>query len=131
MFWSPRLTASQQANPNLPLVIPALIQHSLSGAEADLRAHLVQNVVLTGGGSLMMGFAERLSNELSKMFAGVSLDLCCPRGLPHDLCSLQKARLHAPGNTIERQYGAWVGGSILASLGTFHQLWISRAEWQV
>lgn len=23
-----------------------------------------------------MGFAERLSNELSKMFAGVSLDLC-------------------------------------------------------
>jgi len=79
----------------------------------------------------MMGFAERLSNELSKMFAGVSLDLCGPRSLPHSSYSLQKAKLYAPGNVTERQYGAWVGGSILASLGTFHQLWISRAEWQV
>jgi Actin len=32
---------------------------------------------------------------------------------------------------VERQYSAWIGGSILASLGTFHQLWISRAEYQV
>lgn len=32
---------------------------------------------------------------------------------------------------MERQYSAWIGGSILASLGTFHQLWISRAEYQV
>ena len=78
-----------------------------------------------------MGFAERLSNELSKMFAGVSLDLFGPGNVPHDSYSPQKAKLYAPGNNIERQYGAWVGGSILASLGTFHQLWISRAEWQV
>ena len=39
-------------------------------------------------------------------------------------------KIHAPGNTVERKYGAWLGGSILASLGTFHQLWISREEWQ-
>lgn len=39
--------------------------------------------------------------------------------------------MHAPGNPIERRYGGWLGGSILASLGTFHQLWISREEWQV
>jgi actin-related protein len=25
--------------------------------------------------------------------------------------------------------GAWIGGSILASLGTFQQMWISRQEW--
>ena len=40
-------------------------------------------------------------------------------------------KIHAPGNPTERRYGGWLGGSILASLGTFHQLWISREEWQV
>ncbi|KAF6762763.1 brg1-associated factor b [Ephemerocybe angulata] len=40
------------------------------------------------------------------------------------------AKIHAPGNPIERRYGGWLGGSILASLGTFHQLWISKEEWQ-
>jgi len=42
-----------------------------------------------------------------------------------------QVKIHAPGNPIERKYGGWLGGSILASLGTFHQLWISREEWQV
>lgn len=40
-------------------------------------------------------------------------------------------KIHAPGNPTERKYGGWLGGSILASLGTFHQLWISKEEWQV
>jgi len=42
-----------------------------------------------------------------------------------------QTKIHSPGNPIERRYGGWLGGSILASLGTFHQLWISREEWQV
>ena len=44
---------------------------------------------------------------------------------------VMQTKIHAPGNPIERKYGAWLGGSILASLGTFHQLWISKEEWQV
>jgi Actin len=69
------------------------------------------NVVLAGGGSLFAGLGERLNNELVRNF-------------PH-------VKIHAPGNPAERRYGSWLGGSILASLGTFHQLWISREEWQV
>ena len=42
-----------------------------------------------------------------------------------------QVKIHAPGNPTERRYGGWLGGSILASLGTFHQLWISKEEWQV
>lgn len=38
-----------------------------------------------------------------------------------------RIRIHAPANTVERKYAPWLGGSILASLGTFHQLWISAA----
>jgi actin-related protein len=31
---------------------------------------------------------------------------------------------------MERRCGSWQGGSILASLGTFHQMWISRKEFE-
>ena len=79
--------------------------------DPDMRQVLMGNVVLAGGGSLLAGLAERLNNELVRNF-------------PH-------VKIHAPGNPAERRYGSWLGGSILASLGTFHQLWISREEWQV
>ena len=84
---------------------------SIGHCDHDLRQVLLGNVVLTGGGSLFAGFADRLTSEMSRQF-------------PH-------VKLHAPGNPIERRYGGWLGGSILASLGTFHQLWISKEEWQV
>ena len=29
----------------------------------------------------------------------------------------------------ERKFGAWMGGSVLASLGSFQQLWLSKAEY--
>jgi hypothetical protein len=29
---------------------------------------------------------------------------------------------------VERKYSSWLGGSILASLGTFNQLWIGRVR---
>ncbi len=76
-----------------------------------MRQVLMGNVVLAGGGSLLAGLGERLNNELVRNF-------------PH-------VKIHAPGNPTERRYGGWLGGSILASLGTFHQLWISKEEWQV
>jgi len=106
-FHSPQLVAT---NPNLPKNIPALITEALRACDPELRQVLMGNVVLTGGGSLFAGFADRLSTELIRSF-------------PH-------TKIHAPGNPIERRYGGWLGGSILASLGIFHQLWISKEEWQ-
>jgi actin-related protein 4 len=68
-------------------------------------------VVVTGATTLLGGFTDRLHNELSMMFSN------------------PKTRLQAAGFTHERRFGAWVGGSILSSLGTFHQMWISRKEY--
>lgn len=40
-----------------------------------------------------------------------------------------RVKMHAaPGQ--ERINSAWLGGSVLASLGTFHQLWISKQEYE-
>ena len=35
-----------------------------------------------------------------------------------------------PAGQAERRYSVWIGGSILASLGTFQQMWMSKAEYK-
>ncbi|EAU34674.1 hypothetical protein ATEG_05605 [Aspergillus terreus NIH2624] len=92
--------------------IPELIKAALNGVDVDIRPHLLANVVVTGASSLLHGFTDRLNQELMQTYPG-------PR-----------VRISAPGNTAERRFGSWIGGSILASLGTFHQMWISKKEYE-
>lgn len=40
--------------------------------------------------------------------------------------SSMKVKIVAPP---ERKYSVWIGGSILASLSTFQQMWISKQEY--
>jgi len=40
--------------------------------------------------------------------------------------STMKIKVVAPP---ERKYSVWIGGSILASLSTFQQMWISKQEY--
>ncbi|KAK3330076.1 actin family [Apodospora peruviana] len=91
--------------------IPALIKASLEGVDVDLRPNLLSNIVVTGSTSLLNGFNDRLNMELTAMYPGL------------------KIKIHAAGLTSERRFGSWIGGSILASLGTFHQMWISKKEY--
>ncbi|KAJ9151970.1 Actin-like protein 4 [Pleurostoma richardsiae] len=92
--------------------IPELIRSCLGGIDIDLRPNLLGNVVVTGGTSLLNGFNDRLNLELNALYPGM------------------KIKIHSAGLTSERRFGAWIGGSILASLGTFHQMWISRKEYE-
>ncbi|KAG7910418.1 hypothetical protein KL907_001309 [Ogataea polymorpha] len=87
-----------------------LVQTVLDRLDIDLKPQLANNIVLVGSTSLVPGLSAKLHSELS--LANPSL----------------KIRIHASGNTIERRYASWVGGSILSSLGTFHQLWVSKGE---
>lgn len=93
-------------------LLPALIKSSLSNVDVDLRPHLLTNVVVTGGTSLLHGLNDRLNMELAKMYPS------------------SRIKIHSPGNLAERRFGSWIGGSIMASLGTFHQMWISRKEYE-
>lgn len=61
----------------------------------------------------VQGFPERLSRDLS---------LRAP--------SQVRLKLIAANGSVERRFGAWIGGSILASIGTFQQMWISSQEYE-
>lgn len=85
----------------------------VSNCDADIRLALYGSVVVTGGNSLLPGFAERLNRDLS-----------------HRAPSNTRIKMIVANGTVERRFGAWIGGSILASIGTFQQMWISAQEYE-
>lgn len=45
--------------------------------------------------------------------------------VPSSVCVVQVKVVAPP----ERKYSVWIGGSILASLSTFQQMWIAKSEY--
>jgi len=83
--------------------------NSIMKCDVDIRKALYGNVVLSGGTTLFPGLAERMHKELSALAPETAT-----------------IKVVAPP---ERKYSAWIGGSILASLSTFSQMWISREQY--
>ena len=54
----------------------------------------------------------------------------CPPPAPAPAPTRPLPQVVCPVNQVERRYSVWIGGSILASLGTFQQMWMSKAEYQ-
>jgi actin beta/gamma 1 len=77
--------------------------------DVDIRKDLYSNIVLSGGSTMYEGIADRLTKEMGALAP-----------------STMKIKVVAPP---ERKYSVWIGGSILASLSTFQQMWISKQEY--
>lgn len=97
--------------PDAQTTFVGLVRQSLNQVDVDIKPFLLANVVITGAGSLIKGLSERINIELGKLYPNT------------------RVRIHASGMAVERKFGSWIGGSIMASLGTFHQMWISKKEY--
>ena len=58
---------------------------------------------------MFSGFADRMQKELTNLVP-----------------STMRVKIIAPPS---RKYSVWIGGSILGSLGSFQQMWISKQEY--
>jgi len=83
--------------------------NSIMKCDVDIRKDLYGNIVLSGGTTMFPGIADRMQKELVNLAP-----------------STMKIKIIAPP---ERKYSVWIGGSILSSLSTFHQMWISKEEY--
>jgi len=113
--------------------IGRLFANSLVQIDPDLHATLLSNVVVTGGTTLIPGFLERLNQELTTLAGGVKLKIRKSTSPPfasragHGPSPTDKrGRLivvsDAASSPAERLHSSWLGGSVIASLGTFHQV---------
>jgi actin-related protein len=83
--------------------------NSIMQCDVDIRKDLYGNIVLSGGTTMFGGIDKRMEKEMVALAP-----------------STMKIKIVAPP---ERKYSVWIGGSILASLSTFQQMWISKAEY--
>jgi len=83
--------------------------NSIMKCDVDIRKDLYSNIVLSGGTTMFPGIVDRMTKEISSLAP-----------------SSMKIKVIAPP---ERKYSVWIGGSILSSLTTFQQMWITRSEY--
>jgi len=82
---------------------------SIMKCDVDIRKDLYSNIVLSGGTTMFDGIADRMQKEINNLSpASMNVKIAAPP---------------------ERKYSVWIGGSILSSLSTFQQMWISKQEY--
>lgn len=90
-----------------------MVNDAISKADIEIKKELYSNIFLCGGNTLFTGFPERFQKQI----------------INTNKQTFKIKIITHPSNT-ERKFSAWIGGSILSSLGTFHQLWLSLAEFE-
>jgi len=89
--------------------IHELTYNSILNCDIDIRKDFYGNIVLSGGTTMFEGIGGRLTKEVSNLAP-----------------TTMKIKVISPP---ERKYSVWIGGSILSSLSTFGQMWISKDEY--
>jgi len=90
--------------------IQNVVYECVTKCDIDIRKPLFENVVLSGGTTMLPGIDNRLQSELT---------LLVP--------DLIKPKVSGPP---ERKYSVWIGGSILCSLPSFEDMWITKKEYE-
>jgi len=82
---------------------------SIMKCDVDIRKDLYSNIVMSGGSTMFNKIDQRLKQEIENL-APSSMNI----------------KVIAPP---ERKYSVWIGGSILSSLSTFEEMWITKEEY--
>ena len=92
--------------------IHQMMHNAIANCKENIRENLYANIVLAGGTTLLPKITERMEKELSA-FAPPTADvkiMSSPAKAPH--------------------HSAFIGASILTSLPTFKDLWLSKKEYE-
>jgi len=103
VLFQPKLLGKEGAG------IDQLAYASIMDCDVDIRRELYHNTVLSGGTTMFPNIDARLTKELTAR---------APASI--------KVKVVAPP---ERKYSVWIGGSILSSLSTFQDMWITADEY--
>lgn len=87
------------------------VYDSIQRVDIDLRKDLFGNIVLSGGTTMIKNLDKRLEKELNALKP----------------TKMRDVKIIAPQ---ERKYSVWLGGSILSSLDSFSNAWITKKEFE-
>ena len=84
------------------------IFNSIMKCDEDLRSGLFSNIVLAGEISSFQGIADRLQHEIGKLAPSYEVKVIVPSS---------------------GKYTPWIGGSIVTTLNTFQEWWLTKDEY--
>ena len=88
-----------------------MVIDSINKGDNEMRKEMYSNIVITGGNTLFNMFPEKTQRQIYNNCA------------PH-----YKIKVTTAPSLNERKFSSWIGGSILASVGSFNQCWLSKQE---
>ena len=91
----------------------SMVIDSINKGDVDIKKEMYSSIFVCGGNTLFQGFPEYLQNQIMKY-------------APSNI----KIKVLTHPSPTERKFSSWIGGSILSSLGTFHQIWFSKQEYE-
>jgi len=95
--------------------VPTIITDSVLKCDGECQSLLFSNIIISGGGSNFQGMPERIRSDVENVV--------------HKTTPSWRVKSIASSNN-ERALSTWIGGSIMASLGSFHDIWVSRKEYE-
>ena len=95
--------------------IPKMVGDSILRSDPDAQSTLLANMVLTGGNSCYDGLPDRLKYEVERRI--------------HQHAPGMRVKMTTNNNNSERGICPWLGGSIVGSLGSFHEIWVSKKDY--
>ena len=92
--------------------IDQLCNDSIQKCDMNVKKILYNNIILSGGTSMLKGLKERLTNEIQSLV---------PEAMKNEVKII---------DSQNRQFLTWKGAQILVSVSTFESKWITRNEYQ-
>ena len=92
--------------------IDQLCIDSIQKCDMNVKKILYNNIILSGGTSMLKGLKERLTNEIQSLV---------PEAMKNEVKII---------DSQNRQFLTWKGAQILVSVSTFESKWITRNEYQ-
>ncbi|XP_007943629.1 actin-related protein T2 [Orycteropus afer afer] len=90
--------------------LPKMVSSSIMKCDAEIQKMLFGEIVLSGGSTLLPGLDDRLLRELEQLAS---------KGIP--------IKITAPP---DRWFSTWIGASIVTSLSSFKQMWVTVADFK-
>ncbi|KAM9689019.1 actin-related protein T2 [Trichechus inunguis] len=90
--------------------LPKMVSSSIMKCDTDIQKTLFGEIVLSGGTTLFPGLDDRLLRELEQLAS---------KGTP--------IKITAPP---DRWFSTWIGASIVTSLSSFKQMWVTAADFK-
>ena len=87
--------------------IDEMVLSSLSKCDPDIKDDIIESICLIGGNTYLKNFEEKLRSNLSD--------------------SKEMGNFNISSNR-ERQFSAWIGGSLISSLENFQYMWVTKEE---